>query len=521
MPKLILDIAPPKRSRRHAGFFFKKKNVSSRDQEPGPKIIARGAEPSPRRFRAVIFAGVLITLAAGGFSVFGAINLKRQALDTAPFLIEKFKEAARALVHLETTKAESSLTVIDESIANLTKTANTYGILSLSEFFGNVVPRLKAIPETLKDINALTKISLETTATIETLAKQTPRWLTRQEGTLFTASLERIRDNIRRITELNTSIKNRSNSFGDFSGENFLTLSSELYKTERFLASSAEWMKRSGTKHLLMLFQNPSELRPGGGFIGSYADLVLTKDGLQDIKVWDIYDPDGQLDKKIVPPKQLQGLTTSWGARDANWFFDFPTSARKVIDLLEHSKIYAEESIAFDGAIAINVNIIKTLLDVTGPIELPEYDLTITSKNFLSEIQREIETKGQAKSGEPKRILKVLAPKLFESITALGDEGKQAFWKAIKTHTDRKDIMVYFKNLEMQTYIDHIGLSGGVAETPSGFRGEYLAVVHANIGGGKADAVTTQKVKLHSTIHDEKKNTALRRILVKDLSIGF
>ena len=45
-------------------------------------------------------------------------------------------------------------------------------------------------------------------------------------------------------------------------------------------------------------------------------------------KVRDIYDPDGQLTLKVQPPLPLQAVTTNWGARDANWFFDFSSSAK-------------------------------------------------------------------------------------------------------------------------------------------------------------------------------------------------
>src|SRR3989344_28805 len=83
-------------------------------------------------------------------------------------------------------------------------------------------------------------------------------------------------------------------------------------------------------KKYLILFQNPSELRPTGGFPGTYG-VVTFKDGkLQDLKVDDVYNLDGQLQELIVPPIQLQHITPNWGMRDANWFIDFPTSARKI-----------------------------------------------------------------------------------------------------------------------------------------------------------------------------------------------
>ena len=113
----------------------------------------------------------------------------------------------------------------------------------------------------------------------------------------------------------------------------------------------------------------------------------------------DIYDSDGQLDAKIVPPKQLRSVTGGWGARDANWFFDFPVSAEKSNRLFGRVKNVQRKIISFDGAIAVNISVLKDLLEITGPIRLPEYGLTIDKDNFLLNIQREVEMGDDKKSG--------------------------------------------------------------------------------------------------------------------------
>ena len=138
-------------------------------------------------------------------------------------------------------------------------------------------------------------------------------------------------------------------------------------------------------------FQNPAEIKPAGGFLGSYADLTINSGRLVNIDIRDIYDPDGQLTTKIIPPLPLQAITTSWGARDANWFFDFPLSAKKVTELLESLKIYQEKNIQFSGVIALNIKILESVLELSGPIKLSDYQFEINRNNFLKEIQKEVE----------------------------------------------------------------------------------------------------------------------------------
>ncbi|HCX28112.1 MAG TPA: hypothetical protein DHI91_03160, partial [Candidatus Portnoybacteria bacterium] len=54
---------------------------------------------------------------------------------------------------------------------------------------------------------------------------------------------------------------------------------------------------------------------------------------------------------------------------DANWFADFPSSAKKIMSFYEK----AGGSTA-DGVISLTPTIIERLLSMTGPIEMPAYN---------------------------------------------------------------------------------------------------------------------------------------------------
>jgi hypothetical protein len=243
-----------------------------------------------------------------------------------------------------------------------------------------------------------------------------------------------------------------------------------------------------------VLFENPSEIRPGGGFVGSYADITINGGQMKNMDVRDIYDPDGQLDLKIVPPEQIQTLTNNWGARDANWFFDFPTSAKTVIRFLEASKIYSEKNVTFDAAIALNINIVKTMLAATGPIYLPNYKLTIDQNNLLSEVQRSVEAGVDKKAGQPKKILQTLAPLLLQQLNNLSADAQKNLFDGIKNHITKKDIMLYVKEGELTGFLAESNLDGAVFNLPNNFWGSYLAVVNANVAGGKSDAFIKEKI---------------------------
>lgn len=497
--KQIFDIIPPGLEPPKRNFFNRPKESS----ETNPKIIIREAPAWPRYLR--LTGTALLILIGGGLIIMaiGFADLKNSVTQSAPKVLEKFNDAKSALANLETTKATDSLLAIDSEIKAIKARADRYGLVGVSEFLSLAWPKLKDIPQALKGLIKLSESSIALTLSLEELKNESPAWLIGQKGELLVENLERLQAKLEEIAKLAAFFKNRDlgTSFS-LLGDDFLAININLVKAQKALRSLTAWINSPAEKHFLILFQNPSELRPAGGFLGSYAEFVLTNKGLRNLIVWDIYDPDGQLDLKIIPPKPLQGITARWGARDANWFFDFPTSAEKILSLLERSKIYSEEGTVFDGALALNINVLETLLGLLGPIELPEYNLALTPVNFLPEIQREVEAGQDNRAGEPKRILKKLTPIILEKITALTPEGKNLLFKSLKEHLKEKDIMVYFRDWEIENYLVDLGAAGEIINLPENFNGDYLAVVNANIGGGKSDAFVTQKIKLSSKIDE-------------------
>ena len=298
----------------------------------------------------------------------------------------------------------------------------------------------------------------------------------------------------------------------------YLDYSPKLYQLEDVLASLLNILQPKNDVHWLVFFQNPAEIRPAGGFLGSYADLTINSGRLANIDVRDIYDPDGQLESKIIPPLPLQAITTTWGARDANWFFDFPTSAQKVTSFLEASKIYQEKNIQFSGVIALNIRILESILEITGPIKLPDYQFEINKNNFMKEIQKEVEAGPDKSRGEPKRILKVLTPILLEKINNFNEEQKKTLIEKLKFHLNQKDIMFFAKEQKLQNFFSQNDFDGAVYKLSNNLWGSYLAVVNANIAGGKSDFFIKEEINL--TINLDSDGKAANQLDIKRTHYG-
>jgi hypothetical protein len=244
---------------------------------------------------------------------------------------------------------------------------------------------------------------------------------------------------------------------------------------------------------VLLLFQNPAEIRATGGFVGSYGVLRLEKGKIVEFKVDDIYNPDGQLDERVLPPRPLRRVTPAWGARDANWFFDFGLSAKKTAAFLEKTT-----GLSFDIVVAVNPPVIAELIDLVGPIEMPEYGKTITAENFWEEAQYQTRAGEDRKINQPKRFLTIFGPRLLEKMQNIDAGDVPLLADILSRGLSEKNLLLWAEDPELQAFIEERNWGGRVAEIASDE--DYLAVVMTNIGGAKADYVMRQIYHLQTTI---------------------
>ncbi|HYV33868.1 MAG TPA: DUF4012 domain-containing protein, partial [Candidatus Limnocylindria bacterium] len=167
--------------------------------------------------------------------------------------------------------------------------------------------------------------------------------------------------------------------------QNFLDLKTKLYAANLALNNFNQVFSLGknllvGSKNVLILMENNNELRASGGFIGTFGNLKLQDGHLSKINVSSVYDLDGQLKDIIRPPEPILNVNARWFLRDANWFSDFPSSAKKVSNFYE-----MEGGETPDLIIAITPNIIIDWLKITGPITLPKYGVTLTAENFVEQ----------------------------------------------------------------------------------------------------------------------------------------
>jgi hypothetical protein len=242
----------------------------------------------------------------------------------------------------------------------------------------------------------------------------------------------------------------------------------------------------------LVLLQNNMELRPGGGYIGSFA-IVTIKDGsVVRSAVHDTANFDGRIPDEIAPPYPMKETMhiPSLKLRDSNWMPDFPTNAR----LAENFYALGQGEEVFDGVIAVNASILDTVLAITGPITISGYPEVFESGNAVMTLEYQVE-RGYKDLGIKKGDRKVIMDKLLKEIVVhmhdLSWREKVGLMDHFIHALDSRDIQLYLNDERMAQIVESVQWDGAV---DTSWDKDYLMVVDANLASYKTDHVVERSI---------------------------
>ncbi|MDD2758391.1 MAG: DUF4012 domain-containing protein [Patescibacteria group bacterium] len=236
----------------------------------------------------------------------------------------------------------------------------------------------------------------------------------------------------------------------------------------------------------LILFLNNTELRPGGGFIGTYAVVKMGEGYPEVLKVegTEILDNLAPKDFPSIPPtpiKQFLGLER-WYFRDSNWSPDFAVSAAKSLELYRKEKGTAAEEI--HTVIGFTPTLIEELLKITGPVSVNGEEFT--ADNFTEKLEYEVEY-GFAKKGITVDERKKMLVDLAKSVIMSTAKSALTNWGAYKDLVERmlkdKQMIMYSENKDYQSVFAAKHWDG----TMSNENFDYLLWADANLGALKTD----------------------------------
>jgi hypothetical protein len=246
-----------------------------------------------------------------------------------------------------------------------------------------------------------------------------------------------------------------------------------------------------GAKRWLLLSQNPAEVRPTGGFIGTYG-VLEARDGhlrlarYRSIESWYFRRRHAVVAAADAPRALRLGRhPIAQTIANANAAGDWPVAARLAARLWRRG---GEPPV--DGVISVTPDLVARALEVLGPVRVPGYAHPATSANVIALLDHHTHTGARARAidwrpfgslraaSERKRFVGLLAREIMRRATASGAR-RLALARAVGDGLAAREGMAWSADPTIQRVLREHGWDGAIAPARGDFffDGEFAYAV--------------------------------------------
>jgi len=264
-----------------------------------------------------------------------------------------------------------------------------------------------------------------------------------------------------------------------------------------------ELLGHNGSQTYLVLAHDNTEMLGSGGFILVYGLLTIDHGRLERLSFDDVHgiyhDWRERTGEYIEPPRPLKAyLLRDWsmGLGEASWWPDFPTVAEEAIELYRR-EAGSEEPI--DGVIGINFLTLEKLLEVTGPVRVEKYGVTVDSQNVTE--QTLIITHPDALrpwESHSYDFTGYLAQDIIDRSLTIDSSRWAPMLTALHTLGQERNLLLYSRDEEVQEVIAEQGWDGRVVPTS----GDYLMVVDSSLNSTKLNLLVEPSIQVDISLDD-------------------
>ncbi|MDO8609435.1 MAG: DUF4012 domain-containing protein [bacterium] len=276
-----------------------------------------------------------------------------------------------------------------------------------------------------------------------------------------------------------------------------------IAKIRKLIQFSDSLLAKDTEKKYLLLFANNMELRPGGGFLGSFGVVKMKDMTFNEIQVYDVYDADGQLKAHIEPPLPIKKYLNMphLFLRDSNYSPDFYDENTQARFFLEKEMNMTD----FSGVVLLTTTGIQNILSAFGNVYLPDFNDNINQENFYLKTQIHVETNFFPGSTQKKTFLSSLTRQLLLNLDTVSPKKLALF---LKKSLDEKQLTIYLDDPIAQETIDSFYWSGRTIEprctsTNTNCIVDYLLPYDMNVGANKVNYFIKRFMSLKSDLQSD------------------
>lgn len=246
---------------------------------------------------------------------------------------------------------------------------------------------------------------------------------------------------------------------------------------------------QNGRKTYALILQNDQELRPTGGFIEAVALLRFENGSLISTDTYSSYELDKKMVGMVSPPEEIKQFLSEkqWFLRDSNWDPNFPSTAKKIAWFIKK-----EEGVDVDGVIALNTKSLGALIEALGPIDIPQYNETLTNRNLAERMEFHSEVV-LVESAKTEYYPKVVLTSVLNRLTSIQPEKTSTVLSTLYQQLQSHQISISFFD-NSQEVISTLGWGGEIINPACPVQisspdcvVDEIAQVEANIGVNKAN----------------------------------
>jgi|GEM_PF-1182435 hypothetical protein len=267
--------------------------------------------------------------------------------------------------------------------------------------------------------------------------------------------------------------------------------------------------------YYLVLAMDRSELRPIGGFTGNYGILELDggkQSKAHPLSLSDVYQLDGEYYSHYVPnpipgqcgfqgpqppeyywwwPVRYDGACKyAWGLRDMGLSPSFPDNARTAMQIVEDTPNAVPNNAPLQGVIAFSPVLIEDLMQITGPISMPQWTKDPITPQNLEYTIHAAQLGGLRHSGtERKTFTHDLSTVMLAKIKSMHGAQLKAVFSVVEKALKSKDLEVYFQDPHAELILQQLGLAAAIRTG----NGDGFYVLDTNDGGDKANSWVTEQ----------------------------
>lgn len=254
----------------------------------------------------------------------------------------------------------------------------------------------------------------------------------------------------------------------------------------QLLASAPNLLGASNPVSYLIVAQNPADLRPTGGYMGSWGVLTFQDGHVKQLDYraydqWESFDVAGRVWPAQTTPVQHYFNYCCMAMQDANWYPDYPTTA-----LVLEQFARADQSAPIRGVIALDPAIIQALLAATGPVDLTDLNVHVTADNVVT-LANQYEGRGANVTAADlqvgKRFLIEVAQVLLQRLSSGQHLASFTLLEATLQALQQKHLIVALNDPSAASAFARLGWDGAQA-TPTG---DYVMVDDMSFSDNKVD----------------------------------